>query len=685
MATLRISERTFGLELELADVYRERVKMPAGFKWDDLEIVQNTDMSEGRKKVPIGGELNSPPMKLCPESFRTINRFLTSAKENGAKAIRDVSLQVHIYIGDLELEEVKRIFYLCYYHSGTLKDLCHLPEYCDRQIYRPSPPLETCLAVRAANSFVALRSAFENNSVKGYNRYMVNVASYFKRKTVEFRLFNSTTDIEELFGCVMFCYRFVDLAIGITEEEIKNLTKTEFLSLLNASYKFPTLPPPLIYYADVESQHKDIFIHPRLDISNKFAAILLGNGFADTISFVNPHLFKLEAKFLDKKKINIYNNDELNHIIYLMATGKLQIHYKQDAAFIEASNGTDAVSQIASVLMFSKVKGFFKDDEYSVNELVAIKEKYSDSFQNACKVAERLVKLLQTSTYKLGTLNDALSDGGDVFFQFESYSQTHTVIKNLRVYSDYKLDFTEKTTDYYNVIDTIREGGSLSMVSLNEYLPMRKIAIDGDKILYSTKEDLENSLSKDYRTESYQSYLEAPYNLSIDDWKKLTIRKVMPSEFINYQRKYIKKVRKVIAPRFCYIVFYDEYLLGGFGFDYSKDVKYDIWLLSDFCTNNRIPRLSKLILLCIKSEPVHNSISYANSCAIDTCYTKVYTHNPVSMKYRGLFDKKEKYKTDKFEDYLLYTTTLGTEGSYEDIMKKYQKLLKNGGYNSTGR
>ena len=55
------------------------------------------------------------------------------------------------------------------------------------------------------------------------------------------------------------------------------------------------------------------------------------------------------------------------------------------------------------------------------------------------------------------------------------------------------------------------------------------------------------------------------------------------------------------------------------------------------------------------------------------------------MKYRGLFDKKEKYKTDKFEDYLLYTTTLGTEGSYEDIMKKYQKLLKNGGYNSTGR
>ncbi|MBE6244248.1 MAG: hypothetical protein E7108_01835 [Bacteroidales bacterium] len=685
MATLKISDRTFGLELELADVYRERVTMPPGFKWDDLEIVQNTDMSEGRKKVPIGGELNSPPMKLCSESFRTIGKFLSSAKENGAKAIRDVSLQVHIYIGDLDLEEVKRIFYLCYFHSATLKELCHLPEYCDMQIYRPSPPLDTYLAVRSAKSFVALRTAFENNSVKGYNRYMVNVASYFKRKTVEFRLFNSTTDIEELCGCVMFCYRFVDLAIGITEEEIKSLTKTEFIDLLHASYKFPTLPPPLIYYADIESQNKDIFIHPRIDISNKFVSILLGNGFSDTLSFVNPHLFKLEARFLDRKKVRIYNNDELNHIIYLMATAGLEIHYCKDATFIEACNASDSASQIASVLMFSKVKGFFKDDEYAINELTAIKEKYAESFQGARKVAERLVSLLQNCDYCLGTLNDALRDGGDVFFQFESYSQTHTIIKNLKIYSDYKLDFCEKTTDYYNVVETVPEGGSLTLVSLNEYLPMRKIAVDGYKIMYSTKESVGNSLSKDYRGEFYQSYLEAPDSLRIDDGAKLSIRKVMPSEFVNYQRKYIKKVRKVMMCRFSYLVFYEDYLLGGFGFDYSKDVKYDIWLLSDFCTNNRIPRLSKLILLCVKSELVHKSISYANSCAIETCYTKVYTHQPVSMKYRALFDKKDKYKTDKFEDYLLYTTTLGTEGGYEDIIKKYSKMLKNGGYNSTGR
>ena len=148
MSELAITKRTFGIEWELADVVRASVEMPDGFVWDKDEIVQNTDMSEGRKTVPIGGELNTDPMHLCHKDFARLKQFIDSARQNGAQAIRDLASQVHIYIGDLTVDEVKNIFYLSYYTSGLLKEICHTPEYSDLQIYRPSPTLEKYVGVK---------------------------------------------------------------------------------------------------------------------------------------------------------------------------------------------------------------------------------------------------------------------------------------------------------------------------------------------------------------------------------------------------------------------------------------------------------------------------------------------------------------------------------------------------------
>ena len=80
-----------------------------------------------------------------------------------------------------------------------------------------------------------------------------------------------------------------------------------------------------------------------------------------------------------------------------------------------------------------------------------------------------------------------------------------------------------------------------------------------------------------------------------------------------------------------------------------------------------MPRLSKLILLCIKSQPAFRSISRKNLCLVSKIYTKVYTHNPVSMKYRGLFRKVEQTPNS-----LIYDTELGTSGSIQDVINKYQ-------------
>ncbi|MBR6262721.1 MAG: amidoligase family protein [Prevotella sp.] len=679
MSELAITKRTFGIEWELADVVRASVEMPDGFVWDKDEIVQNTDMSEGRKTVPIGGELNTDPMHLCHKDFARLKQFIDSARQNGAQAIRDLALQVHIYIGDLTVDEVKNIFYLSYYTSGLLKEICHTPEYSDLQIYRPSPTLEKYVGVKAATDFRGIERVFENNSCKGYDRCIVNIASYFKRKTVEFRCFNSTTSFEEMVNCVMFSYRFVQYAITHTEDDFKQITTiNDFKSLIKAPLSLPICPPPLIYYADVESQNKDIYIHPHIDLNSSFFSVLVENT-GDTLSCVNPKLYSTEMKLSKYKKITIYNNDEFNHAIYLVATGQLKVHYKEYAYFLEERNSDDVETQLALLLIFHSIKNNFRAQEYYQQQLDSIKDSFDETFKEAKNFAQQLAKFLTSCTYKLGTLNDALQDGGDVFFQFDSYKKNHSTITKLHKNSDYALTFEDLTTYYNHVEENLPSGTDLFMMSTNQYLRMNKLAKSGNKVLYTTKDVKKNRIEYHQDGADLISYTEPKDDVQITDPAKLKIVQVTPSQLRFFQQRYIKKVRKVSLCKFGFLVLYDNDVLGGFGFDYSKIVDFDLWLLSDFCTNNNVPRLSKLILMCIKSKQVQRTISRATGRYISYIYTKVYTHAPVSMKYRGQFTKfyKSKWKEkDIYEDYLMYVTNLGQIAGNEEIINQYQQSLK---------
>ena len=58
--------------------------------------------------------------------------------------------------------------------------------------------------------------------------------------------------------------------------------------------------------------------------------------------------------------------------------------------------------------------------------------------------------------------------------------------------------------------------------------------------------------------------------------------------------------------------------------------------------------------------------------AVDNLYTKVYSQNPVSMKYRGVFKKnKEKSKPGC----LIYTSDFGVSGDMKDIIEYFKKII----------
>lgn len=667
---MRITERTFGLEIEFANVEKSKVKLPTGFEWSEAEVVHNTDGSRGTFGSKYGGEINTPPLYLTMKSKELIKSLYADLLNAGAKNTRELSLQTHIYIGDLELEQVKKIFYLTYYTSRFIDEVSYIPDYSKFTIFTPSPTLEDYVKVQNAMTFDHLRAVFENSTAKGFVRHIVNISSYFKRKTVEFRNFCGTTDTEKVYQCLLFSYRFIQFALDHSEEDFKAIESTEqFKKLLKITYTLPPQEAPMIFYGN-PLDIKESLRAKKLDLNTQLMKIFLEST-SDKVATVNPIFYSLELKCYKQKKLTIYNNDEFNHIIYLVATGKVKIAYNGKMSFLQECNSDDPRYQLACVLIFYKLRKYiYKDLEFSNTLLKSYIDSIDKTVQKSMPMCEALIDMFSKSDYRLGTVNDAISEGGCVFFQFDEYASSRNTAFSLKKYSDYKEPFTTRKTEYYHLVENLPANVDFKMASRNPNLNLLKCGRVGGVTFYSSTGLKQNKIKATSKKQKGYSFTIPPDDLDVCDATKLKIVKVDSAIFKASQMEFVVKVHKFSkAIRYCYFVMYEEYLLGGFGFDMPRDEEYDVWLLSDYCTNNKIARLSKLILLCVQSEQIRNSISRKRMAEITTCYTKVYSKENVSMKYRPIFKK-----VAKLENHLLYVTNLGVSGSIENIITKYQEF-----------
>jgi hypothetical protein len=671
---MKILERTFGLEVEFVNVEKRKVFLPTGFTWSKDEVVHNTDGTNGTFSNLYGGEINTPPLFLNHETKETLKKLYENLIAEGGKITRELSIQTHIYIGDLELEKVKNIFLLLFYSVKYIEELGYVSDYSKFTIFTPIPTIEDYEKVKKANSFEALRSVFENSTKKGFARHIVNVSSFFKSKTVEFRAFYGTDDFNEVMNCVLFSYRFVQYAIENDEETFKSIESLEdFKKRLKVRYTFPKPTSPLLFYGNPLDIMESMSAK-KIDLNASLIKTFLEQT-DEAVTTVNPNIYSLEMKVYKLKKLVIYNNDEFNHIIYLVATNQLKIKYDDSVQFIQNHNTDEPKIQLACLLIFHKLKKFIAQGmktDYSRNAIISATEGMQASITNSLPFCENLIEMFKNVDYRLGTLNAAIEDGGCVFFQFDDFAKSRTTAYLIKKKSSYNGSFVRQKTEYYKVEENLPPNTTLTLVSRNKYLNLFKCAQVGEITFYSSKRPKEQKITHKNRKEESVSFNEPPDELEINDESKLRIVKVSPLNYKVAQLKYINKVHKVSLARFCYFVMYEDYMLGGFGFDIPKILSYDIWLLSDFATNNRVPRLSKLILLCIKSITTKTLISRAMIEEVKTCYTKVYTQAHVSMKYRGVFNKADK---EKF--FILYDTILGESGSMKEVVNKYQQYKKN--------
>lgn len=682
-----IKTRTFGLEIEMCDFDRSKVALPDGFEWNKDEQIYNTD---GVYTSKFGGEINSPPLNYCDESFGKVKQVYDNLVEAGGRVKWCIDTHVHLYAGDLDCEQLKKLVIFQYTTYPYFKQYVNLGPWSENAMHlQPIITEQNYLRIKNAGDLNELRNILTNQSQKGFIRYCINVASYFVRKTVEFRCFNASTDFELVKNCVDATYKMFYYALSHTEEDYRKITSVEdFVKTIGLPAEVPPKVVPLLYHGNPYNAKQAFMAQPILCNAKLCSSLLdaLTAHQVKEIAVVNSFMFQYELNLWKRLKITIYNQDGYSHLLYKLATGKVVVHYSSDLEWLEKYNSNDPVRQVAIALYVSRVMKFIDaGNAYKATMKEACILKAEDSIVKTEPSARRLIEMLSHVDYVNGTLLDAVSNSRAVFFSFGKYKKSRRALRAITSNSDYENDVVEKSFSYYNFVENLPEDSFFYMFSdTPHFTNMHKLAFfrnasvnvdSAGRFLYSNK-----SLAKTKASMSYDKAAESvevcipPDDLEISDPAKLTIGSIPSAQMYELQKRFVKKVDKPSQPIFCFVIKYDKYLLGGVGFDFPRTKGHDIWQLTDFCTNNNVPRLAKLILLCILTKQMQRMLSRRLIRMVYTIITYVYTAAPVSMKYRGLYKKNKEQCTPTK---LAYEGQMGKFENMEEVIKAYQKYKIN--------
>lgn len=390
----------------------------------------------------------------------------------------------------------------------------------------------------------------------------------------------------------------------------------------------------------------------------------------DKLLLVNPFYYQVELALYKEKHLNVFNNSEFNDVVYLICTGKLVIEYADHFEALNEYKDKSLSTELSLFFTFARIQKYQINTDYGMSEFMAHINCIADSVAKMKPNADALVDMFSVVEYEVGTLNDALSKGGEILYQQQFNSKINSAVTALRKHSGYESDFEVCSMRYENIDKQLSESVKLMVISKNDFLPYEKIAKDMDVTLYSSQ--------KSYL--GLRQVIDKGLNIGIktpsDDFKicmdtPISVNEVKSKFFSVLQTKFVKKVSKFRRPIICYTINCDEMILGAFGFDYSKNNEFDLFLLSDFCTNNNIRLFSKFVLFIIRSKEVHGMIERKLVERASKGYTKVYTSMPVSMKYRGAF---KKFARD--DRSLSYSFVFGSIGNIEDAKREYIKRTK---------
>ena len=675
-------ERTFGLEIEMCNVDRKAVTLPDGFSWSEDESIFNTDATVSKK---YGGEVNTPPLHFCRKTLRELEGLYSSMLAAGGRLKWSIDLHVHLYSGDLTLDQIKNVFFFLWHCYPYIKRYCRIADW-DEKVFNAQPLVTErhYEAVRNSETLEALNNALSNQSNKRYIRFAINVASHFVRNTIEFRCFHATDKMDEVVTSIIASYRFLQYATSHTEEDFKAIgSYEEWLRALRlvARQNTPRQMHPLVYMGN-PLDPKQCFMTTRLSFNARYAKCLDDLNL-DELAIVGGDMsFSYELALWRQRRISIWTQDKVCGLINAVVKGTADVEFKEKLQWMQMFNSDDIVRKVSLILYATQIKKYADASTiYGQVLLDAFKERAAESIEKTEKSAAELVEMLRSVEFHFGDVRDAIAAEKNVFFQFGASKKANGIWRFLKSNIETSFDCTPKTTDYYELVESVPAGCRFIMFSESPYLTnLVKLSF----LKYANPKNEGRYLYGNFLPEKTEAFREKqasedfqikvpPAEIDISEPDKLKICRISGTQLLCLQKRFIKKVDKISMSKFCFAVMYGDYCLGGFGFDFPRAKVADLWQLSDFCTNNDVPRLSKFILYCVRSRIVQKTLSRTVGFLVEDVYTCVYTKNPCSMKYRGEY-KKDDSKSEYGK--LVYVTDLGKYSGNEEIIAKYQKQIK---------
>lgn len=214
-------ELSYGMEIEAVDFDRMKINLPEGCKWAKKEVTLINSNgravdSTGKTGFTLGGEINTVPTNTLFQQEKVAKECLKVLKSAGATVNYRCNLQAHIglpnFIKEDEKETIralKLIQQYVYTHCGTILMLTmgdtnfkKLPEYPNSfWIHHQELPLKPWKhkALMEAESVEDIRKSFfrtesGNHHFSNIQRQYINLHSFFKYGTIEFRHFYASLD-----------------------------------------------------------------------------------------------------------------------------------------------------------------------------------------------------------------------------------------------------------------------------------------------------------------------------------------------------------------------------------------------------------------------------------------------------------------------------------------------------------
>ena len=129
------------------------------------------------------------------------------------------------------------------------------------------------------------------------------------------------------------------------------------------------------------------------------------------------------------------------------------------------------------------------------------------------------------------------------------------------------------------------------------------------------------------------------------DETKITVQ-VAPVSDVNYYKAFYmaNKVNYSTGGDFGLVFLADDKAFGFASFSKRLSNETDLFVQSDFVVNSHTPKLSKLLIMLLKSGEVRRQLSRLTKHYYEGLRTTVYTDKPVSMKYRSVFNLERRDK-----------------------------------------